>query len=225
VLPAVAYTAPMTNSETPAGDAAAGLFVVFEGIDGAGKSEQTRRLAARLRGLGADVVETFEPTDGPYGRRFRAWARGDLEASPEEVLELFLDDRDDHVRQSLAPALARGSVVLCDRYVASTLAYQRATGIPAAQLGERLRAHPVPVPDLTLWLRLPVDRALERLDRERERFERADFLRRVDAEYATLGMTPIDASRSVDAVEESIWLAVEPLWCTRPGCRTSVRAY
>ena len=62
-----------------------GIFVVLEGIDGSGKTEQSKRLAQFVREAGRTVVETREPTDGPWGRRYRAWARGELEADPQEA--------------------------------------------------------------------------------------------------------------------------------------------
>lgn len=105
-----------------------GLFVVFEGGDGVGKSHQVGWLADWLIAQGMEVVRTFEPGDTPAGRRIR-----DLVLSPEtgdlapvcEAL-LFAADKAQHVHEVVAPALARGAVVISDRYVDSTLAYQGA---------------------------------------------------------------------------------------------------
>ena len=200
----------MSARPTHSGAPRAGWFLVLEGIDGAGKSEQTRRLAATLRARGERVVETREPTDGPWGRRYRAWARGEGHAEPDEILEIFLRDRDEHVRDTILPALAAGSIVVCDRYVASTRAYQSAAGVDPALLAHKLEAHPVPEPDLTLWLRLAVDVALTRLgSADRERFEHAAFLERVDAAYARMALTPIDAQGSVSDVERAILARVD----------------
>jgi dTMP kinase len=183
---------------------ARGFFVVLEGIDGSGKTLQTQRLAAALRARGENVLLTREPTDGPFGRRYREWARGAREATPEQVLRFFLDDRREHVANEIAPTLAAGGIVVCDRYVASTCAYQVAAGIDREQLRAALAAERMPDPDLTLWLRLPVAQALARLSRATERFERAEFLERVDAEYALLALEEIDASRGPDEVEAQI---------------------
>ena len=189
-----------------------GLFIVLEGIDGAGKSEQARRLCARLRTLGRSVVETREPTDGYWGRRYRAWARGEIEADAMEVLDFFLRDRREHVDGEILPGLARGEVVVCDRYVASTLAYQAAQGVDREQLRVRSDDESFPEPDVTLWLRIPVEASLSRIgSRERERFEQAAFLDRVDQEYCSLGLKPIDASGSPDEVEAAVWARVGPL--------------
>jgi dTMP kinase len=189
-----------------------GLFIVLEGIDGAGKSEQGRRLAEWLRARGLCVVETREPTEGEWGRRYRSWARGEIEAQPEEVLRFFLEDRREHVERVIEPARRKGSVVVCDRYVHSTLAYQAAHGLDRAELRERFAREDFPLPDLVLWLRLPVRVALARLgERATERFEHAAFLERVDAEYARLGLEPIDAAASVDDVAAAIRARVAPL--------------
>jgi dTMP kinase len=191
---------------------ARGLFVVLEGIDGAGKSEQLRELAGWLRARGEDVVETREPTGSEWGLRYRRFARGELDLTPDEVLRCFVEDRRAHVEGLVRPSLARGAVVVCDRYVASTLAYQAAQGLDRDAVRARLEAERFPAPDLTLWLRLPVSTAVARLGANAsERFERADFLGRVDAEYARLGLVEIDASGSRESVQAAIRRAVEPL--------------
>jgi dTMP kinase len=187
-------------------------FIVLEGIDGSGKSEQSRRLVSFLRAGGRRAVETREPTDGEWGRRYRAWARGDTEASAGEVLQFFIEDRKQHVADLIEPALARGEDVVCDRYVASTLAYQAAHGVSREGLRAALDVCGFPEPDLVLWLRLPVDRALERIgSRSSERYEKVGFLERVDAEYAELGLTPVDADGTPEEVAERIRAVVEPL--------------
>ncbi len=202
------------RASAPSGDPAPGLFVVLEGIDGAGKSEQARRLAAWLRERGERVVETREPTNGVWGQRYRAWARGDVQAEPEEVLRFFVEDRCEHVARVIGPALEEGAIVVCDRYVASTLAYQAAQGLERDHVAKRMERERFPQPDLALWLRLPVAQALERLGpTAHERFERAAFLERVDAEYARLDLLEIDASGSRDAVAQLIQKRVGELLC------------
>ena len=188
-----------------------GRFLVLEGIDGSGKTEQTRRLAAWLEQCGHRVVSTREPTDGPFGRRYRAWARAEFEATPDDVLKLFLDDRREHLRLVVLPALGRFEIVVCDRYKDSTLAYQAAQGLDRERLRALFDTPEFPVPDLVLWLRVPVATALARMgEHATERFERAEFLSRVDAEYARLGLEAIDASGSADEVERAIRARVEP---------------
>lgn len=104
----------------------AGFFVTFEGIDGSGKSTQARLCAERLRGLGHDVVLTREPGGSPGAEEIRALlVQGEPGRwSPETELILFNAARRDHVERVIRPALARGAIVLCDRYVDSTRGYQ-----------------------------------------------------------------------------------------------------
>ncbi|HWU89438.1 MAG TPA: dTMP kinase [Kofleriaceae bacterium] len=105
-----------------------GLLIAFEGIDGAGKTTQASRLAANLRAMGIEVVESKEPTNGHLGTELRRSAStGRL--SPERELELFVLDRREHVRNLIEPALADGKVVIVDRYYFSTAAYQGARGM------------------------------------------------------------------------------------------------
>jgi len=183
---------------------------VLEGIDGSGKSEQARRLAAWLESKRHHVVSTREPTDGQWGRTYRAWARGEFEAEPDEVLHWFVADRREHVERVIRPALERGDVVVCDRYRDSTRAYQAAQGIDRERLRALFAGGDFPEPDLVLWLRVPVATALARMgETAEERFERADFLFRVDAEYERLGLEPLDASGDVDQVERAIRARIE----------------
>lgn len=195
------------RAPTPSGNPAQteGRFWVLEGIDGSGKTEQARRLARWLRSGGREVVETREPTDGAWGRRYREWARGSREASPEELLHYFLEDRREHVAELIAPAILRGADVVSDRYRASTLAYQAAQGIDRERLRQLFVSDEFPEPDLELWLRVPAAVAVARLgDTLRERFEEAEFLKRVDAEYARLSLCEIDAVGTPEVVHARI---------------------
>jgi len=128
-----------------------GRLVAFEGIDGAGKSTQLARLAAALRAQGRSVVETREPTDGPWGRRIRAMARAGERVAPAEELRWFVEDRREHVAQVIRPAIAAGAVVLTDRYFLSTVAYQGARGLDPERLLAEAEAE-FPLPDLALVL-------------------------------------------------------------------------
>ncbi len=186
---------------------------MLEGIDGAGKTEQSRRLAEWLGERGHSVVETREPTDGPWGRRYRAWARGDFEAAPTEVLNFFVEDRREHIEAVIEPALEKGEIVICDRYIHSTLAYQAAAGLDRQMLAEMFNDGSFPKPDLILWLRLPVLLAMERMGQAAtERFEHSEFLDRVDEEYARLeGLQVVDASREIEQVQRGVRECVERL--------------
>ena len=188
-----------------------GRLIAFEGLDGCGKTTQIARLAESLRQAGHDPVVTAEPTDGEYGRRIRAMARGAAPAvPPPEELRWFVEDRREHVARCIAPALAVGRHVLTDRYFLSTVAYQGANGLDAAQILARSEAE-FPIPDLVLLLELDVDAALARVhargaQREgafevRERLERvAEIFRAIERTY----ITRLDASADPDSVALAI---------------------
>lgn len=110
-----------------------GLLIVFEGIDGTGKSTQMSLLARYLREKGFAVIETREPTNGQFGQQIRALYTNRSGVSPEQELELFLADRREHVDNVLTPALQEGKIVLCDRYFLSTAAYQGVIGPSSAK--------------------------------------------------------------------------------------------
>jgi len=153
-----------------------GPFITLEGPDGSGKSSLLPRLAAVLRERGLDVVTTREPGSTPLGERIRALL---LDTEPRidhtgraDAL-LFAAARTQHVDEVIRPALARGSVVLCDRYADSSLAYQGAgSGIPMDEMRAVQRfATGGLVPDLTILLDLPVKAGLRRKSDEVTRFE------------------------------------------------------
>jgi dTMP kinase len=213
------------------------MFIAFEGIEGAGKSVVLKRAAAVLRGRGLPVLVTREPGGTVFGRNLRAMlldARGP-ERSPQAELLLFLADRAQHVREIILPALAEGSVVLCDRYADSTLAYQGyGRGISLDRL---LSLNEFATgglwPDLTLLFDLPPRVGLARAERRNRedgaallegRFEaeRAGFHERVREGYLRLAETfperyaLVDASASEDEVLRSaLALMRERL---TPGC-------
>jgi dTMP kinase len=191
-----------------------GLLIVFEGTDGSGKSTQLPRLAARLEAAGRRVVSTREPYDCPAGRAIRALARSTRSVSPEQELAWFFEQRRAHVREVVRPALARGDVVLSDRYFVSTAAYQGARGLDAAAILAASEAE-FPVPDLVLWLDLPVAAGLERTaargDPHEPAFEERSFLERVRATMPSLArgyIVRIDATGDADAIASRVAAAV-----------------
>jgi dTMP kinase len=159
-----------------------GRLLVFEGLDGCGKSTQIERLARALREAGGDVLLTQEPTDGPWGRRLREMARGGEPVAAEEELRWFVEDRREHVAQILAPALEAGRIVLTDRYYLSSVAYQGARGLDWRRILEASEAE-FPRPDLVLLLEIEPETGLARVrargDALETVFERRDFLERV----------------------------------------------
>jgi dTMP kinase len=193
-----------------------GILIAVEGIDGTGKSTQVALLARYLRGRGCEVVETREPTGGPYGRRIRELFVNRGSCSLEEELALFVEDRRQHVREVIAPALARGRVVVTDRYYFSTAAYQGAAGLDPEEVFARNRF--APRPDLVLLLTMQPESSLARIRESRGEelndFEQEDQLRRVAELFASFAdpcITRIDADDSLDSVARKIQRAVDRL--------------
>ncbi len=191
-------------------DGARGVFIVFEGVDGSGKSTQVVRLAARLEQAGHAVVSTREPHDCPAGRRIRAMARSGERVSAEQELAWFQEQRREHVRDVIAPALAERRTVVCDRYYLSSVAYQGARGLDPARILRESEAE-FPHPDLVLLLNLGPEEGLGRVEGRggpaEPVFEDRERLRAVDAIYRTLDLaylTPVDASGSEDAVADEV---------------------
>jgi dTMP kinase len=209
------------------------VFVSFEGIDGSGKSTQARRLAVSLRGLGRRVVETREPGGTELGERIRELLLGDARIAPAAEAALFAGARAQLVDEVIAPAIAAGADVVCDRYVDSSLAYQgvaRGLGTGAVLALNELALGGL-LPDLTFVLAVPVEEAMERCTgRDRIEAEGRAFLARVDAGYRELAtafpdrIAVIDGSGPPDAVAREILdrlgALLEPAGVPHPGWGT-----
>jgi dTMP kinase len=201
------------------GTGARGAFIVLEGGEGSGKSTQVALLAERLRFRGCEVVETFEPGGTARGARLRAaLLDDDTPLDPHAELLLMAADRAQHVAEVIAPAVARGAVVVCDRFSPSTLVYQgvaRGLGIDVVSSVDGLAARDAP-PDVVIVLDVPDAVALERRPEARDRFERAGaaFHATVRAAYRDLagarGWIVVDGSGTPDAVAEAVDAAVAP---------------
>lgn len=209
-----------------------GLFVCFEGPEGAGKTTQARRLADDLRAGGHEVVLTREPGGTPLAEAIRALVLSQAMAggamSPATEALLFTAARSDHIERLIRPALAEGKVVICDRFTGSTLAYQGGgRGLDGGALtAAQFLATGGLTPDLTLLLDLPVREGLarrfadrdgdapNRLDAESDAFHervRATYLRLAGADPATWVIVRADqspvavASMIGDTVRSVLW--------------------
>ena len=203
----------------------AGLFISFEGIDGAGKSTHIEGLAQALRAAGRQVTLTREPGGTPLAEKLRALVLNDPMDAMTEALLVFAARRD-HLQQLIEPALARGDVVLCDRYTDATFAYQgggRGFDLDMLTVLERwVQALPgitaLRQPELTVLFDLDPGIAAERLAGARvpDKFEAqpVEFFRRVAAGYAArMAQEPrrfarIDAAQSREAVWHDVLKAV-----------------
>ncbi|HFC97264.1 MAG TPA: dTMP kinase [Thermosulfurimonas dismutans] len=162
-----------------------GRLIVFEGLDGSGKSTLLREVGQRLKEVGRPVLLTREPTEGEWGKKIREHLARRTPLSPQAFAELFLRDRREHAERVIIPALLQGKIVLCDRYYPSTLAYQGSQGLDPEELRRRNETV-APVPDLVIYLDLPVERALDRVKgraEKRELYETETMLRAVRETY------------------------------------------
>ncbi len=195
------------------------MFIVLEGGDGCGKSTQAARLVARLRELGREVVATREPGATDVGAAIRSLVLGggDLDARAEALL--IAADRAEHVARVIRPALERAAVVVSDRYVPSSLAYQgvaRGLGVEAVA---RLSAWATGglEPDLVIVFDVDAAEAAgrragpqDRMEREPDAF-RAQVLQAYRDLARRFGWMLLDGSAPVDVVAEQVWAAVRPL--------------
>lgn len=199
-----------------------GVFVCFEGGEGSGKSTQSKRLTAWLEAAGHDVVLTFEPGDTPVGQQVRRIVLSPESGALDDRTEalLYAADKAEHVATLVRPALARGAVVVTDRYVDSTLAYQgagRALDVAEVEAVARWATADLR-PHLTVVLDVDPAVGLGRFEgRDRIEDESIEFHQRVRAAFlAMAGADPahylvLDGRGDVDEVEAAVRAAVEPL--------------
>jgi dTMP kinase len=191
------------------------MFITFEGLDGSGKSTQAELLADAIRGTGRDVVTTREPGGTPLGERVRELLLTGNGIAPWAEAALFVAARAELVEEVIGPALERGAVVICDRYLDSSLAYQgfaRGLGVDRVlqlnlpAIGERL-------PDRTFLLEIDPRQAALRVGDTGDRIEREDveFRRQVADAYRLLAETfperieAVDGSRPPGEVAKEIF--------------------
>lgn len=173
-----------------------GYFIALEGIDGSGKSTQAGKLARKLAELGHSVHETCEPTEGMIGLLIHRILKEDLDVSAEALSLLFVADRFEHAKE-IRTALEQGKIVISDRYLLSTLAYQGAQGVDMEFL-RRLHEN-LPRPDLTILLDIEPQKALGRTKAD-EKFEKLEMLAKVRQKYLELA----GADRSILIVSASV---------------------
>lgn len=209
--PSAAEAGSMNGSAAPSG-----LFVAFEGGEGSGKTTQARLVAIWLRGLGYDVVTTHEPGATKVGMRLRALLLDTAHTGMSSRAEalMYAADRAEHVSSVIVPALARGAIVITDRYVDSSLAYQGAgRSLPVAEIS-RLNAWATGgrMPDLTVLLDMNPLHGLQRRTRSADRLEAepAEFHDRVRSGFLALARAEpsrylvIDAERPADEITRAI---------------------
>ncbi len=190
------------------------MFISFEGLDGCGKTTQARLLADRLRASGSEVVLTREPGGTALGEEIRRLVLHGGDVAPWAEAALYAASRAQHVDEVIRPALQRGAVVVCDRYVDSSVAYQgvgRGLGLEEV-LELNLAAVGGLLPDLTVLLEIGVEDAAARVGHERDRIEREDdgFRTRVAEGFRALAerfparYVVVDGGRGVQEIAEEI---------------------
>ena len=195
-----------------------GLLIVFEGIDGSGKSTQCRMLADLLNKKGIANISLAEPTRGKWGMKIRQLlTKGRNGISSNEELEWFMNDRREDVKQNIEPALKAGKVVLMDRYYFSTAAYQGALGFDPEKIrvdNERF----APIPDRVLIFYNSPEKSLERIESSREEksaFEKRDYLIEVQTIFKSFtgpNIRYVSSDSSLEKVYEQVLCEVQDLF-------------
>jgi dTMP kinase len=208
-----------------------GLFISVEGVEGSGKSTHCRRLGQWLTARGLEVVLTSEPDGTPLGSAIRRLFEQDgIPPTPLAQTFLFMAARQQHVAQVIRPALARGAVVVSDRYADATLAYQGFGGGMELETIRDLNALATGgvMPDLTILLDLDPAEGLRRIsDRPLDAFEKMDmaFHRRVREGYLEIAhaeknrVVVLGADQPKDALHAAVVRAVEGLFQTQEARR------
>lgn len=203
-----------------------GKFIALEGIDGSGKSLQVKRLVGRLSSLGINCYETREPTDSPIGSLIRQMLTGRIAADKKVVASLFIADRVDHLlnkTDGILDMVKSGTSVITDRYYFSSYAYN---GIDI-DMDWVIRANAISAdilrPTLTVFLDIPVETAMERINSGRARTELYETVERLTAvreKYFEVferlkdveNVAVIDADADMQTVEDRIWEVISHLF-------------
>ena len=218
----VSLQAPLFQTTTTSKQ---GRFISFEGTEGVGKTTAIEQLCIRLQANGIDYLRTREPGGSPFAEHLRKILL-DPNTSINDDTELLLmfAARCDHMQQVILPALQEGRWVICDRFTDSTVAYQgfgRANGDATVRhkIDMLIEQFVVQLPELTLWLDLPVLEGMARANKRSaaDRFEQqaTEFFTRVHTGFSTLAseqperIRRIDASGSADEVGMRIWQTVQ----------------
>ena len=203
-----------------------GLFLVFEGVDGSGTTTQVEHLCKFLKSRGHEVVRTREPGGTPLSERIRQLVLDPNWKETSFLTELFLyaASRAQHVEELIAPALDRGSIVVCDRFTVSSVAYQSFGRGLNRDLVEKVNEMAIGscIPDMTLFLRISVEEALRRRVRRAEQIDRLEEAGQFLQERVALGYEAVfkedpnavvvDAHQDPDDIAQDIKKALLKRW-------------
>jgi len=196
------------------------MFIVFEGTDGSGTSTQASLLAQRLQKKGLSVLHTREPSSFPLGKVLRNALSGKITLSPSAFQLLFFADRKDHLEKEILPMLQKGTIVICERYCWSSIAYGKSTGVSSDLLS--LLAQQCTIPDYTFFLSLSGEHSFQRVTdrgKEIEYFESESVLSEVKEIMTDLAeqcaftkkASLLDASESREQIASRIDMLLAPL--------------
>jgi dTMP kinase len=203
-----------------------GRFVVFEGLDGSGKTTQMARIQKRLTCMGINAVATCEPTDGPVGILIRQMLAGRIVTDPRTLAALFAADRTDHLvtpDTGVKALMEKGRTVLCDRYYFSSYAYHAKDMDLEWVITLNAVNAQILKPDLTLFIDVAPNTCLERIRAGRthlDLFEKIDILTRVRDNYFAAferlkdqeTVKVVDGNASEDEVEQAIWYGISHMF-------------
>ena len=184
-----------------------GLFICVEGLDGCGKTTQTKLLVRKLRKMGWDAVYTAEPSRGKIGQFIKKYClHGEKRTFPIVEALLFAADRFEHVEIEVIPALNEGKIVVSDRYVYSSLAYQGATGLDLKWI-EMINEHAIR-PDLAIFVDVEPEAVIKRLKPKKsvmENFETQRKVREVYVKFVEKGkLVRIDGNKFKKEVADDV---------------------
>jgi dTMP kinase len=186
-----------------------GFLIVFEGIDGCGKTTQAQKLVHHLSRKGYETAFFKEPTEGRWGKLIKEKASRQDGLTPVQEFELFQKDRKENVEINIKPALKEKKAVVLDRYYFSTMAYQSAKGIDICEIKKRNEKMAVP-PDLVIILDIDARLGLDRIKGRKKKdllFEREDYLREVGKVFKSFSgenIIHLDAGQSKERLFSEI---------------------
>ena len=200
-----------------------GKFIVFEGIDGSGKSTHARLLKERLEKEGKRVFLTLEPTEGEAGKLLRRCLTGETDLPEEAIAGLFMTDRLDHIKnpsEGILAHLERGEIVISDRYYFSSFAYNSMYAPMEWVIAINSLARELLKPDLTVFLDLEPTRFVDRIRArgQKERYEKTELLTKVRENYMkAFSLLPdekveiVDNGCSPEEAAEKVYAAVRKI--------------